>query len=108
MERPPLYARRSIRLQTKQMMDEFINYKAFEEGSLIEKHAVEIIDLSCLLQKCGKKIRESDIIDKIVDTLLPTWNEANSIIFQYDHPTCAVEFVKSLQEAERDINLLLI
>ncbi|KAM7482603.1 hypothetical protein LguiB_007186 [Lonicera macranthoides] len=108
MERPPLYARHSIRLETKRLMDEFINYKPFEEGSPIEKHALQIIEVGRLLQKCGKNILESDIIDKIVDTLPPTWNEAISKIFQYEHPTCAVELLKCLQEAERDINPLWI
>ncbi|KAM7519066.1 hypothetical protein LguiB_018028 [Lonicera macranthoides] len=45
MERAHIYAQHRIRLETKRLMDEFINYKLFEEGSPIEKHALQIIEV---------------------------------------------------------------
>ena len=52
-----------------------------EDGSIVEKHGLAIMDLAALIQHCGIKLSEEDIINKIAETLPAQWDNAKNIYF---------------------------
>ena len=80
-------------------MDEFKNYKLLVDGSPVEKHGLAIMYLAGIVRRCGIKLSEKDIIDKIAETPPPRCDDAKKYIIEHKKPTSSMSFLQLLEEA---------